>query len=505
MKRPFALTAVALIAIAPTLVHAKVDPACPGASSTSAITGVVQNAKGQPLQGMTVELALTNDQRTTGERAETDGNGFYRICAGENGAAGHNTYDVRVTDERSTPLYAAISQPYSTWANATGDADFTPSSDLPMLYKTNLTITPAEITTRSGAVTVEFIARSKAPSGTTMRLTIGHTNDEVTMTADGIESGGPASGGWNRWRTIRQIPAGAHEALYWASIRGFDGAIEITQIDRQPYVIDNKPPLLGPASSSVGECGPGVTVGGLSPVSPPGTTNPMPVVLQGVCDGYSGGARSGLDPFSLTGLMCRDPDMSVGCEEINPVLNTFSIVWYPTAALAKGDYFFRWSIADRAGNRVTNETGRRLTITDRGGQMPLFSGVTPGNLGSGTSLGVVVGSGLTSPSSFASIGVRVTDADGQRDLVPGTLTVRVYYANEQNLVYEYDPFAGPNQYDPVTRKGGGTFNLESGGFQATGYPLQGKPPGRYIATASVTDHGGNTSTVSWHWLLGAAA
>jgi len=502
MKRPMLAAVVVFALLSPTMGSAKIDPACSATSASSAITGTVQNAKGQPLQGMNVELSLTNDSRTTADKATTTASGFYRICVGSS-QAGHNTYDVRVRDDSSAPLYAATNQPYSTWANPSGDADFTPVSGLPMLYMTNLMITPNAISTQSGSVTVEFIARSKAPASTDMRLTIGHSNETVSMIPYGIEADGPANGGWHRWR-ITRVLSGPQEALHWANVRGFDGSTVVTQTDRQPYVVDNKAPLFGPATASVGECGPGVTVGGLTPASPPGTTNPMPIVLQGVCDHYSNGARSGLDPFSLTGRVCTDVNMSSGCQDINPVLNTFTVVWYPTTPLAKGEYFFRWSIADFAGNRST-KNAVVLMVTDRGGQVPLFSGVGPGNLGSGTSLGVILGSAMTSPSSIPSISVRVTDADGQRDLVPGTLTVRVYYGNEQNLVYEYDPFAGPNDYSVVTKKGGGTFNLEAGGFQATSYPLQGKPPGRYIATASITDHGGNAASVTWHWLLAAAA
>ena len=513
MKRAITATAIVLIVVAPSLVSAKVDTSCSGGSATSAITGTVKNAKGQPLQGMTVQLSLTNDPGTTPENAQTNVTGFYRICAGGSSGAGHNTYDVHARDTTATPLYAAVNQPYTTYSNVAGDANFTPESGLPMRYMTNLRISPAEISTDTTGRWVTWIVRSKAPAiGTSMRLTLGHRNDTtVTMSFDGVEQGGPSAGGWNRWTHTEWFARDADEALFWASVRGFEGSVQTTQVDRQPYVIDNKPPILGPASAAVTGCGPGVTAGAFSPASPPGTTNPMPIVLHGVCDHWSNGARSGLNPFSLTGLMCRDPNLTVSCQTINPVLNTYTIVWYPSAPLSLGDYYFQWSIADYAGNSTTNSTGYKLTVTDKGGQKPRFSGVTPGNLGSGTSLGIVFGSAATSPSSYPAVGFRVTDADGNRDLVPGTLTVRVYYLGENEvagvqagLVYSYDPFSAPNFYDPVGKRGGGTFNLDGGWFQASGYPLQGKPPGRYLATASVTDHGGNTATVTWHWLLAAA-
>jgi len=505
MKRAIGLGTIVLALVVPSISGAKIDAGCSPQSATSAIAGYVKNAKGVALPGMRIELSLTNNPGSLPETATSDATGFYRICAGNGNGQGHNTYDVRVRDISTAPLYAAVNQPYSTYANATGNADFTPETGFPMQYLTNLTITPNAISTAAVGKTVSWIARSKAPAATAMKLTLGHRNNlEVTMAADGTEGGGPSGGGWNRWRYTDSFVKNSLEQLWWASVRGLDAAVQVTQIDRQPYTIDNKAPILGPASADTSECGPGVTASAFTPLSPPGTTNPMPIVTQGLCDRWSNGARSGVNAFSLTGTMCRNLAMDAGCVEVSPVLNTYTIVWYPNAPMSLGDYYFRWSAADYAGNTLTSPTPHKLTITDKGGQLPRFSGVGPGNLGSGSTGGLIVGSALTTPSSYPSVSFRVTDADGQRDLVPGTLRVRVWYGNEQTLVYDYDPFAAQTAYNAVTKKGGGLFNLETGGFNATGYPLQGKPPGRYIATASITDYGGNTATVTWHWILVAA-
>ena len=485
----------------PVAAHAKIDLSCSLPTSTTAIAGRVENAQGQPQAGMTIELFPSNDPRAIPDRDVTGVDGRYLICVGTESGTTHDTYDVHVRDLNPAPLYGTVNQPYTTWSNLTGDADFTPASGLPLRYLTNLTITPAEISTASGPRTVEWLIRSKAPSNTTMRLRLDHLNTEVTVPFVGTENGGPSNGGWNRWTYSASFIMNATERLYWATARGYSGATLITETDRRPYTIDNTPPLFGEATTQ--QCGPGVHANPISPASPPGTTNPRPIVVHGVCDFHSHGARSGLDPFSLSGELCTDAGMTA-CTPIDPVLSTNSIVWWPNADLPLGDYFLRWRIADKAGNVVTNPIGYLLRVTDRGGQRPIMSGAQPGEVGSGNSLGIVVGSSLTSPNSYPYVGFRVTDADGQTDLVPGSLQVRVYSPDERSLVYQYDPTMPSDMYDPITKRGGANFDLSTGIFRASGFPLQGKPPGRYIATASISDHGGNGATMTWHWILLAA-
>jgi hypothetical protein len=496
------LTAAMLI---PTAAGAKVDPSCSPTTATSAIAGKVANALGAAQEGVLVELYRTNDARAiAGDRATTSGSGTYRICAGEGSGAGHDTYDVHVQDTREHPLYATANQPYSTFTNLTGDADFTPASGHPLLYLTNLKIDPAEISTATGPATVTWTVRSKAPASTTMMLHLGHNGRDEQLDPIGAEAGGPAAGGWNVWATQDEFVVGSAERLYWSTIRGTLANTQVTQLDHQPYVIDNKAPLFGLATSSLGQCGPGVYANPFSPAAPGGTTNPQSIVVHGVCDAYSDGARSGIDPFSLTGKQCSNAAMTSGCKDIFPVLSSGNIVWWPQSPLALGSYWLRWTMADKAGNTATS-LPEQLLITDRGGQKPVINAVQPGNLGSGSTGGIVVGSAMTTPTSIPYVGFRVTDADGQTDLVPGSLQVKVYFGDERTLVYSYDPTMTPNQSDPVSGRGGATFDLSSGIFRATGFSLQGQPPGRYIASASISDHGGNGATMTWHWLLVAAA
>ncbi len=504
MRRP-ALALLALALAFPTTASAKVDTNCSQTTWTSAITGTVKDAKNNPVAGVSVELFRANSAATLADKATTNAQGFYRICAGSAGGAGHDTYDVHVRDLRPSPQFAGMNQPYTTLAHLESDLDFTPATGYPALYTTYLTITPDEISTAAGSVVVKYIARSKAPSTTSMKLTLGHQGNAVfDMGAPVAEGGGPDSGGWNAWTVTRTFPQGSTQALWWATLQGYSGTTIVTQLDRIPYTIDNEGPLFGPADSSTAKCGPGFVANGFSPGSPPGTTNPQPIVTLGVCDKHSNGAKSGLDPFSLNGKMCTDPNLTAGCTAIDPVLNTTTIIWFPRSPLALGNYYFGFTISDFAGNTTTTPQSFRLTITDRGGQTPTITSVAPGNLGSGATGGVIVGSSLTSPNSLPHVGFRITDADGQLDLVPGSLKVRVYYPDERTLRYDYDPTKGQNEFDPVTQKGGAFFDLSAGVFRATGFSLAGQPPGRYVATASMTDHGGNTATMTWQWILVAA-
>lgn len=508
MRRVTTFTASLLLLAAAGTAAARIDLNCSSTTATSAIGGVVKDAKGTPLSDMKVELYKTNRALPTGESAITDSQGRYRICAGGVTGADHDTYDVHVVDQRSGgPLYAMASQPYTTYTNL-GDADFTPESGHPLTYMAHITITPDAISTATASADVEWVARSKAAADTTMLLTIGHLGyTEWSMRPAPPEDGGPEAGGWNVWTFSAQLDAHSTERLYWASIRGLDGSTQITQSDRRPYTVDNQPPIFGVATAD--SCGPGVYANAFSPASPPGTTNRSPIVTHGVCDRYSGGARSGLDPFSLRGRMCSNSLLTENCEDIRPVLSTQTIVWFPSEPLALGDYYFEWTISDKAGNVARTPRAYHLLIcagsAPRCGQRPSFTAVAPGNLGSGNTAGIVAGSSLTTPSSIPVIGFRVLDADGQNDLAPGTLRVRVYYGDDTTLVYDYDPAKARNEYDALTARGGANFDLSSGMFRADGYPLQGKPPGRYFATASITDAGGNSATMTWSWILAAAA
>lgn len=498
MVRRTCIIATIAFALAAAPASAKIDTRCPSTTATSAIAGVVKNAAGAPQGGVTVEVYQTNRNVSTGDRTVTATDGTYLICAGAPNGARHDAFDVHALDLRTPSLYARAAQPYTTYLN-NSNADFTTESGTPLLYTTNLIVTPSAFNASAAAVDVTFLVRSKAPAGTSFQLTLDHIpNTIIPMTAIPAEGGGPASGGWNRWQITRAVPRSSQDVRYYASVRGLQGFTEITQYDRQAYVNDVKAPLFGPAVATA--CGEGVTANAFSPSD---TTNRRPIVVHDACDTDSFGVSSGLDPYSLSGEMCRDVAMTLACTPISPVLNVRTIVWFPATDLSLGDHFLRWTLADMAGNTRTSSPNR-LRIVARGGQTPLFSGVFPGNFGSGAAGGIIVGSTLTSPNSYPYIGFKITDADGQDDLSPGGLSVQVYYQTDSTLVYEYDITKAPTYYDAVSKRGGADFNLATGAFRADGFPLQGKPPGRYIATASITDRSGNSASVTWHWVLAAA-
>lgn len=502
MRRIALLTACSLVLI-PVAADAAVDLRCTNSTFTSAIPGVVQDALGAPLAGLTVETSQTNRQLTLDGPVLTDGAGAYLVCAGNDQGPRHGTFDVHVRDLRQFPLYAGTSQPYSTYLSPATGADFTPASGHPLRYLLSLEITPDAVNP-SLAPTVTWRIRSKAPTSTTMTLDRSHLGTTVTVPFTGTEFGGPAAGGWNIWSTTLAIPTGSADGLHNASARGFSGTTQTTEEDTQFYVFDSVAPMLGSALPQSNQCGAGVVADPISPLSPPGTTNRRPIVQIGACDLWNNGARSGIDPYGITGKICLDPDLTVGCQPTKPVLSTRTLVWFPDTPLAIGTYYLQWTIRDKAGNLTSNPTGYPLAIVDRGGQVPVIVAPFPGDLQSGNTSGVVIGSSVTTPNSYPYVGFRVLDADGQQDLLPGTLRVRVYYLDDRQLVYEYDELLAPNAYDAVTKAGGASFDLSSGLFRATGFPLQGKPPGRYSATASVVDRGGNFSTLTWNWILAAA-
>lgn len=483
--------------------HAAIDLRCSNTTFTSAVNGVVENATGTRIPGLTVELHQTNRQLPFDDPSTTNGNGEYLICVGDDMGPRHGTYDVHVRDLRSFPLYAGASQPYSTYMDPMTGADFTKSNGRAVRYMLSLEIIRDAVNPSTSPL-VTWRIKSKAPSTTVMTLDRSHLGTSVTAPFVGVVAGGPSAGGWNLWEVSATISPGTKDGLHTASARGFEGLTLVTEEDTEFYVFDSVPPLLGSALPQTSQCGASVVADPMSPLTPPGTTNQRPIVSIGACDLWNDGARSGLDPFSLSGKVCQNPDLTVGCFPIKPILSTRTLIWFPDNPLPHGTYWIQWIIKDNAGNQSLNQTGYPLSIVESGGQTPVITAPFPGDLGSGNAQGVIIGSSITSPNSYPYVGFRVLDADGQQDLLPGTLKVRVYYMDDEQLVYSYDPTKPPDVYDPVTKKGGASWDLSTGLFRASGFPLQGKPPGRYSATASVMDRGGNFSTLTWNWLLAAA-
>jgi hypothetical protein len=203
MRRTVPIVAIAFLLL-PASAGATVDLRCSNATFTSAVNGVVEDALGNPLPGMTVETSQTNRQLRLDGPSVTNGSGEYLICAGSDQGPRHGTFDVHVRDLRQYPFYSGASQPYTTLTSPATGADFTPESGSPMRYLLSLEITPDAVNP-STSPPVTWRIKSKAPASTTMTLDRSHLGTTVVVPFTGIESGGPAAGGWNVWR----FPPGA--------------------------------------------------------------------------------------------------------------------------------------------------------------------------------------------------------------------------------------------------------------------------------------------------------
>ncbi|GAC1409037.1 MAG: hypothetical protein NVSMB57_01220 [Actinomycetota bacterium] len=495
--RPRLFAALLLtIATAPSAVFATVDPGC-GAQATSAVSGTIQNADSERLNGIRVELRQTNHESPVVDATTSSINGTYRLCVN------HDTYDVRALDD-AAGLYATAGRGFTTFTNVQQTADFT------LVYKLNLTIVPQAISVPAPGSfrNVSWLIRSKAPSNTEMRLTLDHLGSGfVTMPFNGTELGGPANGGWNLWRYDAVITNALPERMYFATVNGVNSLTGrvLTELAKDPYLVDNKPPRFGPQNPGLTSCNdvPGDAVPPATAFTPRETTNPLALISLGVCDPYSNGGSSSLDPYSVQ-VQLTDP---LG----NPVttgsvfLNQLTINYLPSVGFQLGTYKFRFSIKDNAGNLATSGL-YYLNVTNAGGSPPTISGVQPANLGENAN-SVVVGSQYTTPLSVPVVAFLARDPDGQGDLAIGTLHVRIYGPDGSTLLYDYDPRVPCNPYsNPRVScgKNSGYFNPGTGRFEAFGFSLQGKPPGLYVASASIEDHGGNSATRTWRWILGAA-
>jgi hypothetical protein len=479
-----AATLASLMFAVPVASTATIDPNC-NSSAASAVSGVVRNVRGDRLQGVLVELRQPNKgDASIVAQAQTAADGTYRMCAAP------DTYDVRA-HTGTAGTYAAQNKPASTLS----DVD---ALDFVMEYKLNLTISPQAV--RVPLVqNVAWTIRSKAPCGvvcTQIRMTLDHLGASFNASPAGAEAGGPSAGGWNLWRFEGQI-GNKPQALYWATVEGLGPnatgqTVRITELARDPYVVDTEAPLFGPQGGAFADCDGGHRAGAFSPAQ---TTNPRAIITVGVCDPASAGGRSGLDPFTVEVDLCDAFGSS--CSPATGILSTWTIVYLPSTPMPLGTYKLRYRIRDYAGNQTTSGF-YTLQVTSAGGSIPQISGVQPGNLGEGQNLGVVIGGGQTTPTSRAVVAFLAKDPDGQFDLVPGSLRVRIYSADQSVLLYDYDPRLSCGSTPAPSNCG--TFDLSNGRFEATGFSLIGVPPGLYIATASIADHGGNATTRAWRWL-----
>lgn len=466
----------------PGIAGAKIDPGC-GGDATSVVAGRVTNVMGAAVPGVAIQLRQANKGDASIHRQTTTApDGTYRICTG------HDTYDVRADDLGD--VYAIANKQITTFTDLASDVNFA------LEYKLIFQISPQAVSigTPGASKPVDWTIRSTAPPATSMKLELDHLAATVTPAFVG-----PDGTGFNLWRYSAALAHPLAEAAYFATASGtqtdaFGRINRVTELGHDPYFVDNQAPVFGPAGPGSVNCG-GSQVAG--PFSPAATTNPWALIVVGVCDQYSNGGRSSLDPYSVA-LEVFDPNG-------NPVtgggltLNQLSIQYLPSSPWALGTYRFRYRVKDNAGNQATSGL-YDLAVSRTGGSVPVLSGFVPGNLGEGSNLGVVVGSGFTTPTSRAVVAFLATDPDGQGDLSPGSLRVRIYGPDARTLLYDYDatlpPICSPTPAPPGNT---GCFNQGTGRFEATGFSLFGRPPGLYVATASIEDHAGNATTRTWRW------
>ncbi|HVL89857.1 MAG TPA: hypothetical protein VM841_06430 [Actinomycetota bacterium] len=473
--RRFTLFAV-LVAAIPSFASAALDVAC-GANATSVVAGRATNVAGDPVQGALIQLRQANKD-TLHAQTTTAANGTYKICTT------HDTYDVRA-DTGSGGLYATANQTITTFTNPAKTTDFV------LEYKLNQTITPqaVSIPVAGSSTSVTWRVQSKAPAGTQMRLTLDHLGATVLMSA-----AAPA-GGWNIWTYTAVLAHPLPEGFRWAKVAGYDASNRrITELGQDPYLVDNQAPRFGPATTGSVDCGGSHLAG---PFTPFATTNPWALITVGVCDPESNFGRSSLDPYTVSAQIFDPNGNPVTTGSL--ILNQLSIQYLPSGPMSLGTYQFRFSIRDHAGNLATSPQ-YALLVEKSGGSVPTLSGFVPGNLGEGSNLGIVIGSGFTTPASRAVVAFYAKDADGQGDLSFGSLRVRVYGPDGNTLLYDYDsslpPVCSPVQAPPGNT---GCFNQGTGRFEASGFSLFGRPPGLYSATASISDHSGNSVTRTWRW------
>lgn len=475
--RRFAVFAFVVAAL-PSSAAARIDASC-GANASSAVAGKVVNVAGQAVQGVLIQLRQPNKENLHAQ-ATTDASGNYRICTT------HDTYDVRA-DTGPGGLYATANKAVTTFTDPTKSTDFV------LEYKLNQTITPqaVSIPTAGSSVTVTWTVKSMAPPGTQMRLTLDHLGATVLM------SPAAPSGGWNVWTYSSVLSHPLPEAFRWSKVAGYDASNRrITELGQDPYLVDNQPPKFGPATTGSVDCGGSQLAG---PFTPFATTNPWALITVGVCDPESNFGRSSLDPYTVSAQIVDAANNPVTTGSL--ILNQLSIQYLPSAAMSPGTYKFRYSIRDHAGNLATSpQYSLDVQAPTGGGSVPTLSGFVPGNLGEGSNLGIVVGSGFTTPTSRAAVAFLAKDADGQADLSYGSLRVRIYGPDGNTLLYDYDsslpPICSPAPAPPGNT---GCFNQGTGRFEATGFSLFGRPPGLYTATASISDHSGNAVTRTWRW------
>lgn len=517
MRRKLVFAALLTALVVPAGAMGSIDITC--TSQTTAVAGTVTDATGSTRYPAGLKVKAVQAAGPSGAGPVTvDTLGRYRLCLPR-----HETWNIIVFDDRGFQLFAQTSRPFTTFTNLTDRLDFTAASGFPVRFKQSLYITPVAFNSVGVSTQVTFTVETKMPRPTedlpdlTRVVRIKLSSDvpalELDMTQGTPIGGGPFAGGWNIWTTQRTFPAGFSDNQFTAETLGYAQGAVATQFNREYYFSDRLSPQFGALGTSV--CGASSTAVAFSPAT---TVNRRPPVTIGVCDtnpfgGSSTPKGSGIDVYTAQGTLCPT---SAGCTPVNsitnpsanppqcviaanchtfvPTVGTNVFAWSPDSPLALGTYWFLFSVFDRAGNKGESPQAYRMDVVEGTGAFPVIGDYKPSNLQV-----VATCTCTNSPPTFVSF--KVTDADGVTDIAKGSLEVRIYFLDERVLVYEYDPRAVINE------EGYGTFTVGGGSWQftAAGYDPTGKPPGRYLVTATVTDLEGNSASFAWHWVLVVAA
>lgn len=412
----------------------------------------------------------------------TNSAGFYSLCvAGLNNGL---SYEVQASDPLN--VYESRAERFDVHTNLTSVQQI----DLTLPLKLFVTLTPNAITNASPTTMIVKIKSTASPSVTTMHATFDPPIGDQIVPFVGPDStpGSP----YNIWQKSVSIPTTLSETTIgnprWVSAYGVAGSnVLVTTMDRQPWVIDRTSPGIG---------GNGCGIGGTfrlfgSAANNPSTrsTNPQPTVYIGVCDGVAG-----VDLSSIQLTVDGTPRFVT----VSGTAAFFNVYFSPGTPLSLGDHTFVYNIKDLAGNTQASAP-LKITIVDFGGSKPVISAPTPGPTHPGFGIpGPAFGFGFA--NTYPQISCYITDADGQLDLVPGSLRVRLYYGDVEKAHYNPNEPLGGNAANPNTGvwfQNTGLFNLK--------YNFVGQLPGLYTVVAEISDHGANSTTYTWQFFYGFAA
>lgn len=204
------------------------------------LTGDVEDAWGHDLNGTTIKDQ--NNKSTTAAAG--------RYSLGQGATLGPFTLTATRSDLAQRSLIANPALPVDGAAGTENDF----AGPTALLYKTTVSLSRTETTTRLGPATITVSIDSYAPNPGSP----GDTGDRscVSVTDSSGGTTGPAtlvsSGSPSKWSYTISLAANTPEATYTASATARDcsSGLLVGQTTSRPYVVDNTPPLI-PASSLV--------------------------------------------------------------------------------------------------------------------------------------------------------------------------------------------------------------------------------------------------------------